>query len=72
MIKRHLRIKGMHCDSCANTIRHGLRAAEGVAAASVNHEAGDADVIFDEKRTNIESLLARVRQLGFEADEAST
>ena len=60
-------IKGMHCAACSSRIERVVRKLEGVQAASVNLAAETMDVAFDNARTSLAAIAARVKELGFEA-----
>ena len=42
-----LKISGMMCDGCENTIKSTIEAVEGVQSAEVSHKEGTAKVIYD-------------------------
>ncbi len=62
-----LRIVGMHCAACAQTVEKALRAAPGVSAASVNFAAEQAHVEFDPETTTVEALIRAVQDAGYDA-----
>ncbi len=53
-----LRIKGMTCDGCAQTIRRGLGREPGVRTVSVDFKAGRARVRFDPEATDAGRIAA--------------
>ena len=61
-----LPISGMTCTACARTIEKQLGAAVGVQRASVNFATRTATIQYDPARAGIESLVAAVREAGFE------
>lgn len=63
----NLRLKGMHCASCVYTIEKGLAATEGIKSANVNLALASAKVTFSPETTSEESVIERVRALGYEA-----
>ncbi len=62
-----LRIVGMHCAACAQTVEKALSAAPGVSAASVNFAAEQARVDYDPEVASIDALVQAVRDAGYDA-----
>ncbi len=62
-----LKIKGMHCASCALTIERALKETSGVKDATVNFAMEQANVTHDESMTSSEPLVAAVKEAGYEA-----
>ena len=65
MITQTLRIKGMHCASCANIIEKTLNKTKGVFSIEVNSGTESAKISFDENKTNIENLSKKIEPLGY-------
>ena len=63
-----LKITGMTCAGCANTIEKALRAVPGVSTASVNLMTELAKVTFDPQKTHREQLIEAVKASGYGAD----
>jgi len=59
------RIKGMHCEGCAQTIEALLGAEPGVQRAAVLFQAREAQVEFDPKATDDARLGAAIERAGF-------
>lgn len=70
MATAHLKIGGMTCQGCVRSVTKRLTGVAGVASASVNLEAANATVEYDERNTNPQELIAAVNQTGFTAVEA--
>ncbi|MDI5985916.1 cation transporter [Halomonas sp. M4R5S39] len=66
-----LTIKGMHCDGCAEIVRHVLEQQPGVKGCSVSHANGEARVAVDTTQTPAERLAEAVRGAGYSASIAS-
>ncbi len=64
-----LPISGMTCAACARHIEEKLQATEGVNRAAVNFATARATVGFDPEKANTGSLIAAVREAGYEASE---
>ncbi|MDE2495831.1 MAG: heavy-metal-associated domain-containing protein [Alphaproteobacteria bacterium] len=60
-----LRIQGMHCDGCANTIKALVEREPGVTSAAVSFDAGEARILYDPTTTNEEHLVAMVERPGY-------
>lgn len=61
-----LKIKGMHCASCATTIQKSLKKVSGVTDATVNYAMEQATVTHDDSVTP-HPLLAAVKDAGYQA-----
>ena len=64
-----LKLKGMSCASCANSIQSAIQQVPGVSSAQVNFAAEQASVEYDERNTNLEKIQAAVADAGYEARE---
>lgn len=62
-----LPVEGMTCASCVMRIQRGLSKVEGVENASVNLATNRAQVEYRDGRVSIGDLVARIRDLGYEA-----
>jgi Hg(II)-responsive transcriptional regulator len=60
-----LKIDGMHCDGCANTVKSVVERLPGVRAAEVSYDQGRARVLYDPTTIAEERLVATVRKLGY-------
>ena len=65
-----IKVGGMTCGGCVDTITKALKAVEGVRQVSVSLESGEASVEFDESATSPGQLRATVQQAGYEVDVA--
>lgn len=64
MNKINLKISGMTCVSCANTLEKSLNELNGVTS-SVNFANTSAQIIFDESISNINIIEKTINKLGF-------
>ncbi|MEI6479760.1 MAG: heavy metal translocating P-type ATPase [bacterium] len=64
-MKKTLKIKGMHCASCAIIIGKELRDSEGVHSIDVNVGTETAKVDFDESKVSPEILSKKIEPLGY-------
>ncbi len=68
----NLPITGMHCENCAATITRNLEKMEGVLAADVSLATERAGVIFDASTLSEESIVDKIRDLGFDVVDEDT
>jgi Cu+-exporting ATPase len=66
-----LRIEGMTCMSCVNTVSKQLSSTMGVQAFSVDLTVGEASVVFDPVLVDLATLVEQVEDVGFAASLAS-
>ncbi|MDO8740761.1 MAG: heavy metal translocating P-type ATPase [Candidatus Woesearchaeota archaeon] len=64
-MKTTIKITGMHCASCANTIEKALKRAKGVINTNVNFATEKATVEFDENKTNQEGVEKTIEKTGY-------
>lgn len=69
-MKTRLKVTGMSCENCVQSVTKILRDVEGVRDAKVDLASGIAEVDFDETKTNVEALCAAVDDIGFDAAAA--
>ena len=65
--KVSLDIGGMHCNSCASGIQMVLQSTDGVINASASYDSKKGEVEFDEEKTNVDSIIKAIDQLGYKA-----
>ena len=62
-----LKLKGMSCASCANSIETAIQQVPGVSSVQVNFAAEQASVEYDEHDTSLEKIQTAVADAGYEA-----
>jgi len=62
-----LKIAGMSCASCANTIEKALRKTPGVIKADVSFTSEEASVTVDPDKTDRDALVDAVKEAGYNA-----
>ncbi len=62
-----LRVTGMTCAHCQAKVEQALQKTNGVYAAIVELETGEADIDFDDDSTTTQQLVAAVAQAGYGA-----
>lgn len=71
-MKTILKIKGMHCASCAVSIQKDLKKVPGVNEATVNYAGEKAYIDFDENKVQPAGLIQSVKDTGYEAFQPET
>ncbi len=66
-MKAEFNIEGMHCDSCASTIKEELEETAGVNVADVTFKRKTAIVDFDEGTVQQSTLIKKIQDLGYRA-----
>lgn len=67
IIKKKLRIDGMHCTSCAMSIDGDLEDTKGVKSAKTSYAKQECEVEFEEEVVKIEEILKVVDKTGYKA-----
>jgi copper chaperone CopZ len=62
-----IRIEGMHCHKCEQSIQKALSAAPGVREVEVDFASGQASVLFDRNRVSVHQLMQKVVEAGYRA-----
>ena len=62
-----LKIQGMHCGGCAQSIKRLLEREPGVESAEVSFESGEAHVRFDPARLQPQHLVSVLAPPGYQA-----
>ncbi|MDX2239857.1 MAG: heavy metal translocating P-type ATPase [Leptolyngbyaceae cyanobacterium bins.302] len=62
-----LKLRGMSCASCANSIEEVIRSVPGVEACSVNFGAEQATVSYDPSKTDVAAIQEAVDEAGYSA-----
>jgi len=60
-----LKIDGMHCDGCAETIKSVIERQPGVRAAEVSYDRSQARILYDPEAIPEQRLVATVQKLGY-------
>ena len=66
MAETTIRIQGMTCGGCVNSVTRALKHVAGVEDARVSLETKEARVDFDETKTSISQLKEAVAEAGYE------
>ena len=71
MQTEHLKITGMTCGGCTNSVSLALKSIKGVEDVKVSLSDGEATVQFDERLTSREQLKSVVIEAGYGVDNVS-
>lgn len=66
IVKTTLKIKGMHCSSCALNIDFDLEDLEGVKSVNTNYARGESVVLYDEEKVKLEQITSQIKKTGYE------
>ncbi|MCK4478423.1 copper-translocating P-type ATPase [Candidatus Bathyarchaeota archaeon] len=69
--KGRIKISGMHCATCAQTIEKALLKSDGVDKASVNFATETAYIEYDDKMTNEKKLAEVIKDSGYNVAEGT-
>jgi copper chaperone CopZ len=62
-----IRIDGMHCHRCEQTIRKAMSSKPGVHEVEVDFNSSQASVLFDPANVKVSELMAAVEEAGYRA-----
>jgi Cu+-exporting ATPase len=62
-----LKIEGMHCASCVNSIEQAVSGLSGVEECRVNLAVRSASVVYDDSRLDERTIIERIKETGFGA-----
>ena len=62
-----IKVQGMHCDGCVQSVTRLLQQVPGVTAADVSLARGEAHVTYDPAKAKVAELKAAVQDAGYEA-----
>ncbi|XP_044496471.1 copper-transporting ATPase RAN1-like [Mangifera indica] len=68
MSRIHVRVTGMTCAACSNSVEGALKAVNGVVKASVALLQNKADVVYDPNLVKEEDIKNAIEDAGFEAE----
>jgi copper chaperone CopZ len=60
-----IRIEGMHCHKCEQTIQRALTREEGVNEVEVDFLSGQASILFDAGKIQIPRLIEVIQETGY-------
>ncbi len=66
MVETNLRVEGMSCTGCEQTIAKGVNELAGIDSISANHLDSTAFVRFDSNKTNLAEITKAIEGRGYE------
>ena len=60
-----IKLRGMSCASCANSIEDAIRSVPGVSNSSVNFGAEQATITYNPRKTSIEKIQEAIEAVGY-------
>lgn len=70
--KIDLRIFGMTCTSCSNTVEEVVSSLEGVASIAVSLSTEEAAIVYDSEKVGIRDIISAIEDCGFDAVPSSS
>lgn len=67
MVKKKLKIEGMHCSSCALLIDMDLEDLAGVRYAKTSYTKAEVEVEYDEDKVDSSKILETIKGTGYQA-----
>ena len=64
-----IRIEGMHCHKCEQTIQRALGNLKGVREVEVDFASGQASVLFDRDSVSVKDLTQAITDSGYRVTE---
>lgn len=71
MTKKKLKIKGMHCSSCAMSIDFDLEDLQGVKSAKTSFAKQETEVEYEEEIIGLPKILEQIKSTGYDAAQSS-
>lgn len=67
LVKKKLKINGMHCSSCAMKIDMDLEDLDGIKKAFTSYAKQETEVEFDQDVLDLQKIVSTVEKTGYEA-----
>ena len=67
IIKKKLKIEGMHCASCSLNIDWDLEDLAGIKSAKTSYHSQECEVEFDEEQLSVEEVIKTIQKTGYQA-----
>lgn len=71
MVSRTIKVTDMTCDHCVQTIKKAVGETAGVKQIDVNLQKKQVSVEFDESQTDLETIIAKIADAGYEVEDQS-
>ena len=66
MKQESVKIEGMTCQHCVQTITEALKKIPGLDSVTVDLDKKEVDVKFDENETSLQEITGKIVEAGFE------
>ncbi len=63
-----IRVLGMTCDHCVQTVKKAVADAGGVSQVDVDLEKKEVSVDFDDAQTDLKSIIENIVEAGYEVE----
>ncbi len=63
IVKKKLKIEGMHCTSCAINIDGELEDTDGIQEACTSYAKSETEVIFDPEKVSVKTIITIIKKL---------
>lgn len=67
IVKKKLKIEGMHCTSCAMNIDMDLEDLDGVKEAKTSYAKQESEIEFEEEKLGIAQIILSIEKTGYQA-----
>jgi len=67
--KETLKITGMMCDGCEDTVKNAIEAVSGVESVAVSHKKGTAKVVYDSEETDMLFIKMAINNTHYQVEE---
>lgn len=67
VVKKKLKIEGMHCTSCSMSIDFDLEDLPGVKSSKTIYAKQECEIEFDEEKLSIEQVTEAIQKTGYQA-----
>lgn len=67
IVKKKLKIDGMHCTACSMSIDFDLEDLEGVKTAKTSYAKQESEVQYDQSKVDIKRILFTIEKTGYRA-----
>jgi len=64
-----IKVMGMSCDHCVQTITKALEGINGISKVQVDLEKKQVTVDFEENQTDLKTISAKINEVGYEVVE---
>lgn len=64
-----LRVTGMTCSGCENTIKNGLGKMDGIVEVKASHENNKVSIKLEKNKLSREEIIQQIETIGYKVDE---